>query len=103
MKKIWRRIICFYRLVNTIGIAFTLWKFLRFWHTGTAQRTGHAIDASISIAAKKLEKSAVALEEWADSGQGETLGKNLDDILMDTKKALETASDLVLSAINRAL
>lgn len=95
MNKIRRSIRRFCRMVTLIGVGFAAWKLARLWHDGLAEKTGHAIDASISAAAKKLEKTALALEEWADGGVGENLGKGVDEILMDTKKTLEKATDLV--------
>jgi hypothetical protein len=102
MNKIRCLIVDFYRMETVIVIAFATWKLARHWHAGLAERTGHAIDASISAAAKKLERTAVALEEWADSGQGENLGKSLDEVLTDTRKTLGKATDLVQGALKHA-
>ena len=102
MNKIRCCIIDLYRIATVISIAFVAWKLVRCWHTGLAKKTGHAIDASISAAAEKLEKTALALEEMSDSGLGENLGKGLDEVLMDTKKTLENATDLVQRALNHA-
>lgn len=90
----------FYHITTAILITFATWKLVRHWHAGFAEKTGRAIDASISAAAEKLEKTALALEDGAESGLGETLGKGIDEILMDTKKTLEMATDLVQRALN---
>jgi hypothetical protein len=44
MKKIWRSIVCFYRMVTVIGVAFAAWKLSRLWHAGLAEKTGHALN-----------------------------------------------------------
>jgi hypothetical protein len=88
-----------YRIATIIGVTFAMWKLVRHWHAGLAEKTGHAIDASISAAAKKLEITANLLEEWADTGLGENLGKSLDEVLADTKKTLEKATGLVQGRI----
>ncbi len=95
-------IIDLYQLATLTGVAFATWKIAHHWHAGLAEKTGHAIDTSIGAAAKKLEKTAVALEEWADGGLGENLGKGLDVLLTDTKKTLETATELVQRALLHA-
>jgi hypothetical protein len=82
-------------------VGFAAWKLVRHWRTGCAEKTGHTIDASIKTAADKLEKTAIALEEWADSGLGENLGKGVDEVLTDTRKTLEKATDLFQRALNR--
>jgi phosphoribosyl-dephospho-CoA transferase len=91
-------IIDLYQLVTLTGVAFATWKIAHHWHAGLAEKTGHAIDASIGAAAEKLEKTAIALEEWADKGLGEKLGKGLDVLLTDAKISLETATELVRRA-----
>ena len=90
------------RMLTFIGIVFGAWKLVRHWHAGKAEKTGHAIDASISAAAKKLEKAAVALEEWAGGSRSENLGKGLDGVLMETKCTLDKATNLVQNALNHA-
>jgi hypothetical protein len=84
-----------YHLAFVSGIAFATWKLVRHWRAGFAEKTGHDLDASIRGAAEKLEKTAAALEKMADSGMGENLGKGVDEILTDTKKTLDRATDLV--------
>ena len=88
-------------ITTVIGIAFALWKIVLHWRAGIAEKAGHALDESISTAAKKLEKTASVLEEWVKSGQGENLGKELDEILTDTKTTLEKAAGLVERAISQ--
>ncbi|MDD5673762.1 MAG: hypothetical protein PHC61_06350 [Chitinivibrionales bacterium] len=85
----------FFHLVALLGVAVATWKVVRIWHAGFAQKTGHVLDVSISVAAHELEKTAVALEEWADNGRGENLGKGLDDVLADAKAALDKANDII--------
>jgi phosphoribosyl-dephospho-CoA transferase len=80
-------------------VAFVTWKLVRLWHVELAEKTGRTIDASICAAAEKLEKTAIALENAADRSPGETLGKGLDEVLMDAKKTLEMATDLVLNVL----
>jgi hypothetical protein len=99
MNKIKCYFVRIYRITTVIGIGFVAWKIVRHWRAGMAEKTGRAIDASIKVAARKLEKTAIALEEWADGGQGENLGKGLDEVLTDTKKTLDIASDLVQHAL----
>lgn len=99
MNKIRCCIVNVYHIVILIGISFAAWKVVRYWHAGLAEKKGHAIDASINAAAEKLEKTAIALEEWADTGLGENLGKGLDEVVTDTKKTLEKATDLVQRAL----
>jgi len=91
-------IIDFYRMVTVMAITYVTWKIVHCRHYGFAERTGRNIDVSISAAAEKLEKTAIILEEWADSGGSENLGKGLDKILSDTNKALEIAMNLVRCA-----
>ena len=90
--------------IGAVGVIGTLLiiKAARRRHAGLAEKTGHAIDASIIAAAKKLEKTAITLEEWANGGMGKDLGKGLDEALTDTKKTLEKATDLVQGALNHA-
>jgi len=90
-----------YRAATLAAVAFTAWKLVRNWHAGIAATTGRSIDASIGVAAEKLEKTAVVLEEWAAGGMGEHLGKGLDEVLSDTKKTLEKTTALVQGAINQ--
>ena len=90
-----------YRAISLAGAAFLAWKLVRYWHMGLAATTGRSIDASIGVAAGKLEKTAIALEQWAAGGQGEHLGKNLDEVLSDTKKTLEKTTALIQGALNR--
>jgi hypothetical protein len=91
-----------YHIATISGIAFVTWKVVRHWRNGFAEKTGHTIDASVRHAAEKLEKTAITLEKWADSGMGRNLGKGLDEVATDTKKTLDTASDLVMHALNHA-
>jgi hypothetical protein len=102
MTKIRCFIIDFYHTATVILIGFAAWKIVRHWRVGCAEKTGHAIDISIKAAADKLEKTAVALEEWADSGLGENLGKGVDEVLTDTRKTLEKATDLFQRALSHA-
>lgn len=94
-------IIDLYQVLTLTGVAFTTWKIAHHWHAGLAEKTGRTIDATISAAAKKLEKSALALEKWANGGTGENLGKDLDKVLTGTKKTLESATDLVQRALTK--
>jgi hypothetical protein len=75
---------------------------VRHWHAGLAEKTGHTIDASIRAGAEKLENTAIALENGAELGMGEYLGKGLDGLLMDTKNTLDKATDLVQRALHHA-
>jgi hypothetical protein len=102
MSRVKRCCVGFYRLATFAAVAFTISKLVRHWHAGLAEKTGHAIDASVRAAAEKLEKTAIALEEWGENGMGENLGKGLDDVLVDTQKALEMATDLVQRALSHA-
>ncbi len=102
MKKIRRLVIDLFHTTTVILIGFAAWKIVRHWRAGCAEKTGHTIDTSIKTAADKLEKTANALEEWADSGLGENLGKGVDEALADTRKTLERATDLFQRALNRA-
>lgn len=99
MKKIRGLLVDAYRLIAVLGVAFTAWKIVRHWHAGFAEKTGHTIDTSVRAAAEQLEKTAIALEEWADRGRGENLGKSVDEVLMDTKTTLDLANDLVQHAL----
>jgi hypothetical protein len=63
MNKIRCCIVDFYRLVIVISIVFTTWKFVRYWHAVLAERTSHAMDASIGATGKKPKKTATALEK----------------------------------------
>jgi len=54
-------------LATVILLGLIGWKIARHWRAGFAEKTGHAVDASISAAAEKLEKAAIALEMWAAS------------------------------------
>jgi hypothetical protein len=101
MKKIRCYIRDLYHIATITGVAFATWKIVRHWRTGRGEKAGHDIDASIRSAAEKLEKTATALEKWADNHQGEHLGKGLDEVLTDTKKTLDRASDLVSHTLNR--
>jgi hypothetical protein len=74
---------------------------VRHWRAGRAEKTGHVLDSSIKVAADKLEKTAVVLEKWAESGLGENLGKGVDEVLTDTKKTLEKATGLFQRAVKR--
>jgi hypothetical protein len=100
MKKLKCRIMSVYHGIILMGMAFAAWKIVRVWQTGLAEKTGHTVDASLNAAAKKLEKTAIALEAWSAGGVGENLGKGVDEILMDTKKTLEKATTLVAEALN---
>jgi ferritin-like metal-binding protein YciE len=91
-----------FRMAALVGIVYGTWKVIRQWRAGRAEKTGHAIDASISAAAKKIEKTAVAVEEWAGHAGGEKLGKGLDGVLMETKGTLDKATDLVQHALSPA-
>ena len=102
MKKIRCFIRDIYHIATIAGVAFATWKIVRHWRTGVGEKAGHDVDASIRSAAEKLEKTASTLEKWADNHQGEHLGKGLDDVLTDTKKTLDRASDLVSRSLNHA-
>jgi hypothetical protein len=91
-----------YHLAFVGGIAFAAWKLVRHWRAGFWEKTGQNIEASIKTAAEKLEKTAVTLEKCADSGVGESIGKGVDEVLTDTKKTLDKATDLVQGALNPA-
>jgi hypothetical protein len=92
----------FWFTATLLGGAFVGWKLLCRWHDGVGQGAGRSIDGAIGRAAEKLEKAAVTLEEWADSGLSEKVGKDLDDVLMDAKMTLEEATDIVQRALNPA-
>jgi hypothetical protein len=102
MKKIRCYIRDLYQLATVIGIGIATWKLVRHWRVGFAKKTGHDLDASIRASAEKLEKTAAALEKWADSGMGENLGKGVDEVLTDTKKTLDRATGFVQHALNHA-
>jgi hypothetical protein len=89
----------FYRIATLIGLGFGAWKLVRHWRAGLAEKTGHTFDVSIRTTAERLEKTAIKLEKWADNHQGETVGKGLDVVLMDTQKTLDRATNLVQSAL----
>jgi hypothetical protein len=91
-----------YHIATVIGITFATWKVVRHWRAGFAENTGHTIDSSVKAAAEKLEKTAITLEKWAAGGMGENLGKGVDEVLTDTKKTLDTATDLVQRALSHA-
>jgi len=93
-----------YELNRTAGfvvLGFAGWMLVRHWRAGRAEKTGHALDSSIKLAAAKLEKTAVVLEKWAESGLGENLGKGVDEVLTDTKNTLEKATGLFQRTLNR--
>lgn len=98
MNKIKSFFIAIYRIVTVFSIGFVTWKIVRYWHSGRAEKCGHGIDSSIGSAAEKLEKAAITLEGISDSGAGQKVGKNLDDVLTDTKKTLENVTNLVKRA-----
>jgi hypothetical protein len=102
MKKIRGYINDFYHLAFVLGTGFAAWKLVRHWRAGRGEKAGHDIDSSIRKAAEKLEKTASTLEKWADSHQGENLGKGIDDVLIDTKKTLDRTSDLVSRTLSHA-
>jgi hypothetical protein len=102
MKKIRCYIRDLYHLAFISCIAFAAWKFVCHWRAGCGEKTGHNIDASIKAAAEKLEKTAVALEKWAESGAGGNLGKDVDEVLTDTKKTIDKAADLVQRTLHPA-
>jgi hypothetical protein len=102
MKKIRCYIRDLYHLAFVIGTAFATWKIVRQWRAGRGKKAGHDIDDSLRTAAEKLEKTANTLEKWADRHQGENLGKGLDNVVTDTKKTLDRASDLVQRTLNHA-
>lgn len=87
------------KIIAFVGVVFSVWKLARFWRPGLAEKTGHDIDASVSAAAKNLEKTAKAIELQADNGLGESVGIGLDEVLTDTKKKLDKATDLVQRAL----
>jgi hypothetical protein len=86
-------------LVFVGALSFALWKLVRRWHSGAAEKTGHVIDTSIGAAAKKVEKAAATLESWAESGLAENLGKGVDDVLAEARAALDRAAELVQSSL----
>jgi hypothetical protein len=102
MKKIRCYIRDLYHLAFVSGISFAAWKLVRHWHAGFGEKTGHDLDTSIRAAAEKLEKTAAALEKWADSGVGGNVGKGVDEVLTDTRKTLDKAIDLVQHALHLA-
>jgi len=102
MNKIKGYFIDSYRIVTAMCIAFTTCKLICSWHKGCAKKTGYSIDASIRAAAEKLEKTAMVLENVSGSGIGEHVGKDLDDVLMDTQRTLEHTTRLVRCALHRA-
>ena len=100
LKNIRRTIRSIIRLAILAGLGFAAWKLVRHWHSGLAEKTGHNLDASIKATAERLEKTATKLEKWAENHQTETMGKGLDGVVMDTKKTLDKATDLVHHAFN---
>jgi hypothetical protein len=102
MNKIGCSIIEYFRFVTVIGIVFATWRLVRHCRTNMVDKTGHAIGASIGADANKLGNAAAVIEEWANSGLGESPGKGLDDALTDAKRALEKATGLVRRALNHA-
>ncbi|MBN1757458.1 MAG: hypothetical protein JW863_04020 [Chitinispirillaceae bacterium] len=88
-------IIDLYQVITLSCVAFATGKFAHHWHAGLADTTGRAIDVTITTVANKLEKNAQALEEWANSGTGKNQGNGIDKVLTDTKKALESATELI--------
>ncbi len=102
MRKFMRLMTSIFRLASFAGVLFVGWKIVRRWHEGLAQKTGHVVDTTVKAAAEKLEQTAVALEEWAINGNGEHFGKDLDNVLMDTKKTLDAASGLMQGALNHS-
>ena len=91
-------IIGMYRIMTLSAMAYVTWKIVHYWQKGFAGKTGHTIDASVSAAAEKIEKTARVVDGVAEGG----LGKGLDDVLTDTKKAFEKAGNLVKHAVQRA-
>jgi hypothetical protein len=94
MNKIRCFVIDVYHTATVILVGFAAWKLVHHWRAGCAEKTGDAIDASIKTAADKLGKTAIALEEWADNGLGEKLGKRVDEVLIDARGTLEKATNL---------
>lgn len=89
----------FCQIVAFFGMIYFVWKIARFWHPGLAEKTDRDIDSSVSAAAKNLEKTANAIELQVDKGFGESVGIGLDEVLTDTKKKLDKATDLVQRAL----
>jgi hypothetical protein len=87
------------QIAITVGIVISVWKIARFWRPGLAEKAGRDIDASVSAATKNLEETAKAIGLQADSGLGESLGIGIDEVLTDTKKKLDKATDLVQRAL----
>ena len=102
MDKIKRTIIGLYRLITLGATAYVAWKIVRYWQKRISEKNGRAVERSLNAAAEKLAKAAIALEDGADGGLGEIPGQSRDEVLADTRKALEKATDLFTRALHRA-
>lgn len=91
-----------YRIGAGIAALIVAWNVVRRWHAGLAEITGQKIDVTFHSAAKRLEKTAAALEKEAGLGIGENIGKNIDTVVMDTKKTIDDATGFFQHALNRA-
>ena len=88
-----------YHTAALCAIGFISWKIIKNWHSGTGEKTGRTLDASIDAAAVKLEKEGIALETMSDKRVAENLGKGIDTVLTDSKKSIEKAAKLVKRAL----
>jgi hypothetical protein len=95
--------IVFYRLVTFSSVIFVAWKVGRQWQAGCGKKSGQAIDALAGDAADKLERVVIALDDEANSGLGKELGKDLDEVLIDTKKMVGKTNDFVKRAIKNTI
>jgi hypothetical protein len=101
MDTIKKTVLTVYRLSTLLVVGFITWKVVRCWRAGTAEKAGRTLDSSIGAAGATLEKNAIALDALSGKGTGENLGKEVDEVLTDTKKSLENATDLVKSALKK--
>jgi len=66
-----------------------MWKLVRWWHTGFGAKTGHALDISLNIAAKKLEQAAISLKNGQKMAREKTWEKTLMKFSWKPKKRLK--------------
>jgi hypothetical protein len=102
MNKTKRTIIGLYRLITISATVYVTWKIVRYWRKGIAEKAGRVIDSSVRAVVEEIGKTASTVESGAKSVMGKHLGKGLDEVLTDTKKALKKASDLVKPTVHRA-
>ena len=94
----------FSHMVKLVLCTLTLYMFYRMvskWKPQIAQNAGHDLDIATNQAAHHMHNAAIGLNEWSMSGYGETLGKGIDEILLQTKQSLNEASDVVAAVLSR--